>query len=254
MEIPLISENILDTLFNQLESGFDSDAKSYADKRAKKGMYAMELHLGIDEEGSYRSGIFNWWLGNKFLVSHLSLKEKIIQWSGTILFPLLPLGIIILLGTTANKIEGLGGYLLLILAMLCLLALVVISTLIPTRLFIRKYKSAGKEAAAQLDPWELFECSYEKATLSLDISLGKICSKLGVDPEEAKIGLGKATGGGSTYVGWGSGRAVGAGIGLSAISSMRARSQNSTTNSNIKELENYLYYNNVAAYFNSEIA
>jgi len=240
MEIPLIPENVLTTLSNQLESDFDLNVKGNANKHAKQGIYAMELALGIDEDGSYRSEIFNWWLGNKFLVSRLSVKEKIVQWGGFIFGPLLLISIPVF-----GVLVHVPPWWLIV--FLFILAFVLI--LLPTNLFKKKYRSDGEKAAAQLDPWELFECSQEKATLSLDTNLGKICEKLDINPTEAKIGLGKVKGGGSTYVGWGSGRAIGAGIGLSALSSIRAASKNSATNSRIKELENYIYYNNVARYF-----
>jgi len=252
MGVPLIPENILETLANQLESGFDPETKVFADKRAKQGTYAMELALEIDEEGSFRSDVHQRWLENEYLVTQRTLKEKILQYCAIILLgPALIIGIPLLLYGILR--ESSWWWLLLILTPISWVLSFKLMML-PTKRLVEKYRSSGEEAAAILGPWKLFEDSNEKTELNADISLGMICEKLGVDPAEAKIGMGKVKGGGSTYVGWGSGRAVGAGIALSTISSMRARSQNSATNGRIKELENYLYYNNVAAYYSSENA
>ena len=68
-----------------------------------------------------------------------------------------------------------------------------------------------------------------------------------------KADLGKASGGGSKYYGWGSVGMVGMGIGLSAISSMRAASKNSEINKRIKDLEIYFFYNNVASFLNKSL-
>jgi len=105
-----------------------------------------------------------------------------------------------------------------------------------------------------LNEWDLLENCTKIFLSSYDSpDLEKICEKLGVNPTEAKVGFGKVKGGGSTWIGSGSWGMVGAGIGLSVLSGIGAAAKNSAINGRIKELENYVFYNNIADYFNSEI-
>jgi|GEM_PF-3977742 len=87
------------------------------------------------------------------------------------------------------------------------------------------------------------ECkSYEKEML-------KICSAIKIDPIVMKTELGRTTGGGNKYVGWGTAGAVGLGIGMSAMSSLGQGARNLDTNRRTKSLEGFFFYNNVASYF-----
>jgi hypothetical protein len=80
--------------------------------------------------------------------------------------------------------------------------------------------------------------------------LEKICHGLELDPDDYKVDLRRAKGGGSTYVGLGSGGMIAAGITLSAISGFATWTKNGFINQRIEEVENLLFFNNVADYFN----
>ena len=126
---------------------------------------------------------------------------------------------------------------------------------LPKKLLLKKYEKAISEAIANTHPYEIFDYASERKRCKLDIdkSITKICEKLGVDPEDIKVDFEKATGGGSTYIGWGSSSAVGAGCLLSLFSSAIASSKNEDINKRIRELESYYFYETVASFFNEKI-
>lgn len=271
MEIPVISDNILLSLRNQLENGFDMNVKGNAETYAKRGIYEMECLLEIDEEGSYRKNIISLYYGDKILNKQMNPFEKTISWFFLLLgFTLVIVSflafawylIITLNHEDLNELPSFirelsvfihgKSFLVNALADLFLIILGYIIMTSPIKHFKKKYKNVVDEVIKKIDPWVMFEYSNKKISCMfiMDTSLAIICKKLGVDSTEAKVGLGKVKGGGSTFVGWGSSGMVGAGIGLSALSSIGAAAKNSAINDRIKELENYIFYNNVASYFN----
>ena len=126
---------------------------------------------------------------------------------------------------------------------------------LPKKLLLKKYENAAIEAIAKTNPYEMFDSASERKRCKLDInkSITKICEKLGADPESIKVDFEKATGGGTTYYGWGSSSAVGAGCLLSMFSHGAASAKNNEINKRIEELESYYFYETVASFFNESI-
>jgi|GEM_PF-6406130 len=253
MQIPVISDNVLTNLENNLEHEFSAETEKNAEDCAKKGIFEMEVLLGLDGEGSYRRNITEHWRKYKYLDDHMTKREKIILWSGFVFgFALIPLFVIFLVSMSKRQPSEfpLPLYMFLFVALFSML------TIMPMKIIQKKQKSGAEEAIAKMDPHEMFDYSSSRSMCHFypNPALMGICEALDIDPEEVKPDFGKVSGGGSTYVGWGSGAVVGTAIGLSALSGMRARSKNSSINYRIEKLENYQFYNNVAAHFNSAAA
>ena len=126
---------------------------------------------------------------------------------------------------------------------------------LPMKLRARKYRKASFEAAEEMNAWELFEYSNNKTYCKFDLtkSLTSLCDELDIDPEQFKIDLGEVSGGGSTYYGWGSGSAIGAGILLSAMSQGSAAAKNKEINDRLREIESYVFYNYLATFYNTHL-
>lgn len=264
-EIPVIPSNILHSFQNQLEVGFDEDMGKKATEANTKGLFAMELLLGIGDdkaEPCFRHRVRDRWfdeIKENAFTTQLTKGEKalksLFKWLSILPFVWIVGGMVA--GGFFGKIEQYWQSLVLLPAIIATCSLIVF--LIFKSSLKRKYKlevsSDLQQAEENFNEWDLLEYA-PKCAGNIDDAysfLGKVCEKLGVDPIDAKVGLGKVKGGGSTWVGWGSGTAVGAAIGLSAISKMKASTDNAKTNSRIKVLEYFIFYNNVAVYFNSEI-
>lgn len=198
--IPIIPENLLNSLVNTVEDGEDYAQKAKCDEIVNKGLYAMSAlySLSVRECASvleHLRAYKGYWVGSYIDKKHIAkLKKKYNKRSDTELEPIL---------------EALT--------------------------FKEIYEYAGQQTMLA-DTIKAF-CK-------------DICKECNVDSDEFDLDFGKATGGGSTYVGWGSSRAVGIGLGLSAISAMKASSKRDAINRRIKYIEAYAMYNGVAQYFN----
>ena len=287
MQIPLIPEYILKILALEFKSGFDRKYVKDIDKITKKGVYAMELLLGMGGEDSYLTEVNRHWRVNTFTSKQANWLETILVWlfyiSGFVLaigpvfvaiiaMPLIavfqPVSIVRsewyrTLGSLIDR--GLGFLedlyfslqlpewtviLALIFAFVVWLALSYILMTLPIKLLLKKYEAAGIAAAATTDPWEMFEASYKKSTCKFDLekSMTAICERLGVDPNDFKIELGEATDGGPKFIGF-SPRAATMAIGLNILFSENV----TKINKNIREFERYVFYNNLAGFFNDEV-
>jgi hypothetical protein len=240
------------SLQNQLESGFDLDTEKNAEERYKKGIFAMELLLGIGEDKEdkdcFRNKVKNIWR-EKALIKYSNVGEKIIFYciEAIIIFVLMVLPIIVMVNNGGDEPTG-----AMIVTWLILLAAAFILFFANRSHLQRKYKD---KTESDLNEWDLYEDKAFKNTSCLGSwDLESICRKLGINPTEAKVGFGRVKGGGSTWIGTGSGGMVGLGIGLSVLSSIGAASKNSSTNFRAEILENFVFYNNVAAYFNENVS
>ena len=247
MQIPVISDNVLTNLENNLEHEFSSATESNAEECAKKGIFEMEVLLGIDGEGSYRREVTKRWQESKYFSDHMTRGEAIVIWILSLLmFAAIPLSVIFIITNKSSLMP----------VMFLVFVTLFIMLLLTKKIIIKRQKSGAEEAIAKMEPHELFDFSSGSSRCHFypNPALMGICKELSIDPEDVKPDLGKVSGGGSTYVGWGSGTAVGTGVTLTTISSMRAASKNSSINYRIEKLENYLFYNNIAQYFNSKVA
>jgi len=244
--IPLIAENILESLSNQLEAGFDSELKDKAEQRVKQGLYAMETLLGLS---GFRASVKEDWTKKTKTDAYTfnrTGKEKTIQY---ILRGLFVCALLLILFSPLMHIPQ---YIPIIVA---------VALLVAERIYTISCK---KKYQLQIDDWlhveesklterDLYDFSKEAVCVSTDEYLRKICEVLSIDPDEAKVSLGRVKGGGSSYVGWGTAGAVGAGLALSAISKLRSADKNAKINARVREFETLIFYNNLAAYFVSEI-
>jgi len=250
---------------NQLEYGFDEEMGKKATEANTKGLFAMELLLGIGDDNAepcFRHKVRDRWFDeikenafNTQLTKGEKAIKSIFKW-----FSILPVVWIVggmLMGGFFLRIEQYWQTLVLLPAIIsaCSLIVFLIFNSSLKRKYRREVSSNLHRAEEGFHEWDLLEYAPNAAGNMEDAYsfLAKICETIGVDPDEAKIDLGKVKGGGSTWVGWGSSTAVGAGIGLSAISKMKASADNAKINNRIKILEYFVFYNNVAMHFNSEV-
>lgn len=263
---PVIPENVFLTLQNLVGAlpasrFFDSDAHKLADKYTRQGIFAMELLLEIDGKESFRHIVKKNWANERkdeAVLKSLSFAEKII-------FRLITFGIpfVVFLIPTILYVFINPDNSPLVQNIITAVFFSFLSGLIAfgVNLFLKKIfrniynhriSDLYKNEESQLNEWDLFDSAGDCVNNSSESYLNAICKKIGVDPSEVKLGLGTVRGGGSTFIGWGSGAVVGAAIGLSIGSAAWNGLKNIGKNEELRDLENYIYYNNLAVFFNNE--
>jgi len=266
MQIPTISENSIHTLLNQLEHGFDYSVTKSVEKIINRGLYSMELLLGMGEdeedyEMSFRREVKDDWIHktkNKSLSTQMTIKEKII------LYLIYALTALTIIATIAlfwfGAIERFNVYIdsffvsaiNVVVFVFCPVPVLIYKS-IKSKKYNASISSDLEHAQANLRESDLIEFAETVYCDSITKHVKNICKQAGIDPNDAKVDLGKASGGGSRFYGMGSGAMVATGIGLTIISTLKASSKNSEINKRVKEIEEYLFYNNVASIFNSNM-
>jgi hypothetical protein len=266
MTIPLVSDNALNSLVNTIESGLNPQIENYAFDTAQKGILSMEIFLSLDVPNSvrdtalwhYSQNELNNKTGNKAdklrkLHSGLNVTGGLLLASVIIMY-----GVAMILSISYRdnpEVYGfLSTYFPIIWAALPILGIVLlIGNAIAKKITSSRGKRALSETRALMvgtNPWALLNYTANfRSNLRYDLDI--ICGKLNLNPIEMRTELGKANGGGSTWIGFGGLGALGVGIGLSAISQASAKTRNNYVNAKIALLEDLFYYNNVAYYFNS---
>jgi len=263
MQIPIISDYDIRTLINQVDEGFGYSIVVDIEKTIKRGLYSMELMLGMgeDEEAdgiSFRRDVKNSWvhkMENKYLGSQMSIPEKIILYLLYLFSALMVASAIYLFwfnGIARFNIELHWIELIVVHVLLFVLcpAPVWIYKSIKRKKYIAEISNNLKKAQANLNEDDLIKFA-ETVYCEIVKHVKNICINAGIDPELAKTNLGKAVGKGSRFYGMGSVGMIGLGLGLSAISSMKASSKNKEVNERIVQIEGYIFYNNVASIFNA---
>jgi hypothetical protein len=266
MNIPLVSDNALNSLANTIESGFNPQIENYAFDTAQKGILSMEIFLGLEVKNTVRDTAIWHYSQNELDNKTNNKAEKLrklhsgLNLTGWLLIAsvILMYGIAMILSfvyrDNPEAYAFLSTYFPIVWAALPVIGIVLlIGNAIAKKITSFRGKRALSKTRALLvvtNPWALLDFTAKfRSNLRYDLDI--ICGRLGVNPIEMRTELGKAMGGGSTWVGIGGIGALGVGIGLSAISSASAKSRNNYVNAKITMLEDLFYYNNVAYYFNS---
>jgi hypothetical protein len=264
MEAPIISEHILNDLSNKVESTFGfglADVDIW--NKIKLGVTTMELALGIDDHDTIRARIMrdrqkklmDTAIKNNQAIVH---KRVIALRFFAITFAVLTVADLFFSIEYASNSKANVQILNIMLGAIFVFFAVTIILLIVTAI-VRKVASKDKRTKAEYeamladyDQWSVLSDCTQYNYFIFDTDYEYICEKLGVDPEDLKVDFEKMKGGGSTWIGWGGIGAIGVGIGLSAVSKLHAARKNAKANDRLKELEDFCYYNNVAACFNSK--
>ena len=162
-------------------------------------------------------------------------------------------------GGIAPQTEGRAGFLWMFAPILIGIVLLVWQKIF-TYTLKRKYRITGEDGAVQNavqflrercpegEDWRDY-CKKRISYISFNY-LDGICRKLTIEPRKLKVDIRKAKGGGSTFIGTGSGGMVATGVALSVISGLAAKAKNNAINACIEKIEELLYFNNIAEYFN----
>jgi hypothetical protein len=245
----------------RVEENFISDAEYNVQYQIKYGVLLMESSLAINGKNSYHNVAMESYstaVWNEYRKKHFwfceSMNHALIILS--VIPLLLGLPIWYSLVDNSTNLSFVGKFIfdfaiIIILVGLAFLLLLLINILSARKKRLSVCENVQIEANGLKDEELLNYCNsiYFSDYLFTNY-LTNIALKMGIDPQSAKEYLGRVRGGGSTYYGFGSGGAVGLGIGLSAISKMRAASANSYVNSRIKNVELYVFYANIAHHFN----
>ncbi|MDR1003371.1 MAG: hypothetical protein LBL82_08940 [Oscillospiraceae bacterium] len=255
-QIPELSEHILNSFVNQLESGFDWEIEESVENKIKCGVLLMESALGIGGDNSYHNDIIDDYAeaewqeyGKKHFWYRDNVKE-IIKSVGAIVILQTSTFFIASLFGAFDGLFDLAPYISFILPIIPITSLIMYTSRIKNRKQV--IVADAKNAAKRFNDDELIKhCpSFLCYSFRFLPYLTNIALKMGVDPIEAKIGLGRVSGGGSTFIGSG----VGPDIVFTGISKIRAASENAKINDRIEDLEFYSFYNNIANYFNQNIS
>jgi hypothetical protein len=262
MTAPIISENVLVKISNDVHKRFQGESYTKAWRTLGAGMITMQTALGINDTASFYSKVKKKWI--KYTADNVIKENFKIKYYGVKLLEVLRIIALIVFAffllsfimyVSSGKSDPLaipltGG------AFAVTLLLFISSIIIRTNMK-KTVLSAIDEKLNSLTDSALIEfipkCRMTYNYLMVNADLKRVCEKIGIDPLDYKVDLEKQSGGGNTYVGWGSLGAIGVGAGLSAISAAHAANENVKANVNLINLECLCYYNNVAFYFNEHI-
>jgi hypothetical protein len=254
-DVPLISGNHFDTLAQGAHAiAWDWVIEKKAKSAIATGVFEMETLLRIGENGGklFREDIIK---SFEIVSSARALKElktgrdKAITFGKTALFFvfLVIFGVFYKMDLPTPALVALG-----------VAAVLTISLGRENKVWKKKHKSEI-DRAALAEKQKLTEEDVRtlvSGTSFLDVKevyLEQICHAMRVDALDFKADFGRARGGGSTWVGWGSGGAIAGGLALSAVSKMKAGAKNVVINQHIRFVELCAFYNNVAVYFNNNV-
>jgi hypothetical protein len=253
-EVPVMSDNLFNALITQAQSAhaFAGDIEKKAKSAIASGVFEMEALLRIGENGGklFREDIIK---SFESVSSDRALKEQKTGRDKTIYRGKIALAIVIF--------AIFGVFYRMNLPMPALVAFCVFTVLIIS--IHREDKVWKKKHKSEIDRATLVKKQKltEEETRALvsgtayvnEVYLEQICHAMKVDALDFKADFGRARGGGSTWVGWGSGGAIAGGFALSAVSKMKAGAKNAAMNNRIRFVERCAFYNNVAVYFNNNV-
>jgi len=266
--IPVVEYSILESMSKEFESDFGEDyfLRSVNKQDIWRGLFAMDSLANKDKElpsDGLRSLAISQWAKNQYRVL---MKQGVFY---KILNPLMWIVCIAFLFISvatmpAVRIPHLALYIdIEPFSSMHLLAFIIgILAFPPISMSILNnfYRKPGNPVESGITPRSEVEFARfavhgdsKKWLLSefkgIETQLNKICAALGVDPANFKENLGRQTGGGSTYYGWGSSRAVGWGIIFTMFSQGNAEAKNKKVNDKVEAVETLLFYNNLAVHF-----
>jgi hypothetical protein len=264
MEIPVIPDNVYESLVNNVENGFPWGLESKANEAVKKGIMTMELVLDIEDGNNFRGRVMK---DRKAQLLKDSLKDndpefhkKVMRFRNlAVAFFVIAVVCIMFASITPSFINNIPQTVLMIIYVfgLIILPIAALVMYIIHRILLGKAKKTGdikldyENRVANYNTWTLLDDCTEYGYFDFESDLEQICDKLGIHPDEMKMNFGKVKGGGSTWMGWGGIGAVGLGLGLTAMSKLKAAHDNKKVNERIRQIENWYYFNNVAYYVNN---
>ncbi|MDR0974153.1 MAG: hypothetical protein LBL80_00450 [Ruminococcus sp.] len=258
----IIPDNELYHMANNLESSYGWGLSNETVAKIHQGILYMQIVLGLHNSSLYRKAMAikeKEFMDEAINVNQEDRHKRIrkvnfwftLLWITAIVS--LFFGVILSLYKPA---QFLGGIILL-LCLLCILGAIVTAII---KLILKgrakkdeKTISYYNRKISEFNPMDLMNLCSRIIYLNMqyDFDLSVICDKLGVSTSAMRTNFNKASGGGSTWIGGGSLGLVGLGLGLTAISKLNAAEKNSQFNSRMQVLQSYLFYNNVAEYFNN---
>jgi hypothetical protein len=256
MSIPVVPENNIQSLYNQAERSFSYDLSDHVLDKMHTGLLTMDIAVNNKGDGSYYASRYKVWEG-ELLRSCFAHHNKSGLFLVYLYYVLSIIGFFIAVPCVLMIfMEEQYRTTAIIISVISIVWIIVFKKLTTRE---KEKGSKNEKVSAEFEEEKskfvdtnLFEKKDIVSFSECNTYCEKLCSILGLDPEDLKIQHEKVRGGGSTYVGFG---AVGIGVGaaLSIGSKLKAAGDNAKANDNLKEISAVLLYNNLAFYFNEHI-
>jgi F0F1-type ATP synthase membrane subunit c/vacuolar-type H+-ATPase subunit K len=259
MTAPLISENVLVNISNHVHQRIQSDAYGNAWQKMRSGILVMQITLGIDNPGSIYDKMKKAWakhsqnavLKQEFKVKYFGLRFLEVLRIIALVFSLL------YASQFLAAVEPAPSAVPIAIGLFTATVILFVASLVIRKNMKNKATDIINDKINSFSDSELVEFGSKKRivynSFMSSSDLKNICKALTIDPDDYEVDFEKHQGGGNTYVGWGSLGAIGAGLGMTAMSKVASANENLKANINLHNLEALCFYNNVAFYFNEHI-
>ena len=256
--LPFIDSETIQNLGNSVDSGglWTSNISRVGYDDISQGLFVMDSLAQNDSETlkhGFRRTVFNTWLSERYkgaMKNHISYK---------IMNPLLWISgpALVFMIVFQGKMVGANPLNLLIVFGIAIIPFFIFRRICTNILenFFRKPGNPVEREYSNLPESFFCKFAYDSVPCFIDANLDIICNSLNLDSSRFKVDLGRQSGGYTDFyhVGTGGFRITGTDAVFGTFSRIIAGSRNSAVNSRVSSLESLLYYNNVAAYFYTDI-